>query len=108
MGLCSIAAHHLGAERVLATDGDVDVLENLRHNINLNVSDVDADGNNYSKTADDDLKTIACPQLVWGGGLQDFIEDYFQPEIIFGTDVLYNTRSLEPLWRTIDGLLTQI
>ena len=48
MGLCSIAAHHLGAERVLATDGDVDVLENLRHNINLNVSDVDADGNNYS------------------------------------------------------------
>jgi len=36
MGLPGLVSLHLGASRVLLTDGDSDVLANLRHNVNLN------------------------------------------------------------------------
>mmetsp|Transcript_23685 Transcript_23685/g.27378 ORF Transcript_23685/g.27378 Transcript_23685/m.27378 type:complete len:265 (-) Transcript_23685:62-856(-) len=107
LGLCSIAAHHLGAKRVLATDGDVDVLENLRHNIKYNVSlDVDViDRSHYSMNNSDEIRTISCPQLVWGKDLEVFRDAFFQAEVIIGTDVLYFTRCLDPCWQTVDALL---
>ena len=36
LGLCSQIAYHLGAANVLATDGDLDVLRNLRFNMKQN------------------------------------------------------------------------
>lgn len=102
LGLCSIAAHHLGAKRVLATDGDVDVLENLRYNIDFNIGDAGA----TSESEDEDTsKRIQCPQLVWGEEMKEFEDKYDKPDVIIGTDVLYFTRNLEPLWQTINALL---
>jgi predicted nicotinamide N-methyase len=100
LGLCSIAAHHLGAKRVLATDGDVDVLENLRYNIDFNIGDADA-----TSESEDTSKRIQCPQLVWGEEMKEFEDKYDKPDVIIGTDVLYFTRNLEPLWQTINALL---
>ncbi len=118
LGLCSIAIHHLGAGKVLATDGDVDVLDNLRYNIGLNVPDRDENGIHYSmgedeideeekKRCEDDCskRTIWSPQLVWANDLDKFEEEHSCPDIIVGTDVLYFARSLNPLWETVDTLL---
>ena len=92
LGLCGIIAHRLGATHVLATDGDVDVLQNLRHNTQCNAN-VDSDTN------------ISCPQLVWGHNLSEFQRTHEQQSVIIATDVIYSPKAVEPLWKTVDALL---
>lgn len=114
LGLCSIAAHHLGAKSVMATDGDVDVLENLRYNIDFNsgasvaagepAAHVDATSSE-SKSEDAPKEAIQCPQLVWGEKPKEFEHEYDKPDVIIGTDVLYFEKCLEPIWQTVDALL---
>ena len=90
LGLCGIVAHKLGARQVLATDGDVDVLENLRYNLDQNA---------------DCSSTVACPQLVWGKNLSEFEQVHDQQGVILATDVFYAPGCVKPLWQTVDHLL---
>lgn len=92
LGLCGIVAHKLGAYQVLATDGDVDVLHNLRYNARRNKSD---NGGQH----------LACPQLVWGQNLGDFTHQHKRQSVILATDVFYAPSLVTPLWRTVDQLL---
>jgi predicted nicotinamide N-methyase len=133
LGLVSLVSHCLGADRVLATDGDVDVLANLRYNVRTNMImrrsrrelaadnniDYDEDIGEEKKTTDykglvDDqhnhdhnLSKIICPQLVWGKNLGNFEEQFEKQEVMLGTDIFYSHSTLEPLWRTIDKLLAK-
>ena len=96
LGLCSIVAHQLGVPKVLATDGDVHVLQNLRHNARCN-----AIRHHTSPSI------LHCPQLIWGKQEQlDEIERLhkLQP-VILATDVFYTPQSIQPLWQTVDQLL---
>ena len=103
LGLCGIVAHHLGASRVLTTDGDVNVLENLRYNIKLNSSQSgSSDENNTNVVAQ---SVISCPQLVWGKELHEFEQVHGQQNVIVGADIFYAPENIDPIWQTVDKLL---
>lgn len=92
LGLCSILAYALGASEVLATDGDFDVLNNLRYNTEQNrIDEYETD--------------ISCAQLIWGERLSEFKSTYSKQPVILATDVFYSEHLVEPLWKTVDALL---
>mmetsp|Transcript_4982 Transcript_4982/g.9489 ORF Transcript_4982/g.9489 Transcript_4982/m.9489 type:complete len:269 (+) Transcript_4982:76-882(+) len=96
-GLCGLVAHHLGACKVVITDGDTNVLNNLRENANLNTT---------HETCNN--QKVACPQLIWGRDLTDFLNihnggDKFQ--VLLATDVNYMASSLHPFWKTASEAL---
>ncbi len=122
LGLCGIACHYLGANRVLLTDGDTDVLENLRHNVSLNVlsgndnnDDGDDDAESRGEYKDDNGSTanlhssnsISCPQLIWGTGknASNFKKSYGLSDVMIATDCVYMPHSLVPLWQSVNELL---
>jgi predicted nicotinamide N-methyase len=92
VGLCGIVSGKvLGASSVLMTDGDHIVLDNLRHNVELN---------NLDKNA------VSCPQLIWGKErAEDFERKYGQQDVILATDCVYVTKSVRPLFETVAQLL---
>jgi len=92
LGLCGIVAHKLGAHQVLATDGDVDVLHNLRYNVQQNKNE-------------NDSQHLSCQQLVWGHALGEFTRRHKKQSVILATDVFYSTALVNTLWRTVDYLL---
>ena len=110
VGLCGIVASRLGAKSVLMTDGDTTVLENLRHNVDLNsttttaaaAAEAAADSSSETTAA----ATISCPQLIWGkeSGII-FAEAYGYQDVVLATDCVYITKSLRPLLETIHEIL---
>jgi hypothetical protein len=113
-----LAAHQLGASSVLLTDGDKDVLENLRYNVTQNLqkkprelsssslpAPVEDNTDTGSTTTTAASNTITCPQLIWGQRLDDFRKRYGYQSVILAADCVYMTPSVDPLWQTIDALL---
>lgn len=94
VGLCSLAAHHLGADRVLATDGDVAALETLRRNVNRNRRGMHG-------------PLLECPQLIWGHDrhVQAVRDMYGLCDVILAADVCYMSASMGPLFQTAYALL---
>ena len=76
---------------VILTDGDTDTLANMRINVLGNCHE---------------SPTIMCKQLIWGSGVEGFIErnggDF---DTIIGSDVVYTVEALAPLFRTVAELL---
>ena len=111
VGLVGLTAHHLGASRVLLTDGDEKVLENLRQNVLRNTGRSE---NGTATTTTDAGDSVAsseslscrCPQLIWGKNLDQFRDEYGYSQVILGTDLFYITKSLVPLFQTVHELLT--
>ena len=97
LGLVGIVAHHLGSERVIVTDGDLDVLSNLRYNMKQNQQ--------QQQQVNDGNLSIHTPQLIWGENLDAFEEIYEKQSVILATDVFYSQHLVDPLWRTVDRLL---
>ena len=93
LGLVGIVAHFLGATRVLITDGDVDVLSRLRHNVRENIPNNDKG----------DL--VSCPQLIWGRDLEQFLNTYDHQDVVLASDCLYMKQSVKPFFETIRKLL---
>lgn len=94
MGLCGILAHHLGAHRVVLTDGDTDTLALLRGNVAANVSSSSG-------------KVIECRQLVWG---REFVHGFSSQEpfhLLLASDVIYVEEIIEPLLDTVVALMAQ-
>lgn len=90
VGLCSLAAHYLGASCVIATDGDMKVLEFLRQNLDQNRKQAGI---------------IKCPQLIWGYDLQSFLDTHGPSDIVLAADVCYMSKSIPPLFQTAHHLL---
>ena len=89
LGLCGILAHRLHANKVVMTDGDTDVLVEMRNNVDYNLKD-ECDGKNYHHDETDNVNDandandankdeeeeavtrkpsediIPCRQLLWG------------------------------------------
>ena len=101
LGLCGIVAHKLGASEVCLTDGDANVLKNLRYNVKANVTAND----------DDECSTVTCPQLIWDHNIEQFLDSQQQKQkgiggrrhydLIMAADVAYMSKSIEPLLKTV-------
>ena len=105
VGLVALTAFYsLGPTRVVATDGDVQVLEMLRANVtqnivtNDNVSVSDDNGNNRRNPHG----TVACPQLIWGHAphIQHILQAYGRSHVVLAADTSYMSKSLVPLFQT--------
>ena len=98
LGLCGILAHRLGAAQVIMTDGDTDVLRQLRSNLPLN--DI---------IIQQHEEQLSCHQLLWGqSSSQAFLQHYCanQPvDLILASDVIYTPVVIRPLWQTVQTLL---
>ena len=111
--VCALA---LDAKSVLITDGDYQVLNNLRYNVQLNgltlleANDNDGDNvtNEETSSASMQLTTmmVSCPQLIWGKNHAiKFKKRYGMQDIIIATDCVYITQSVYPLFETVNELL---
>jgi predicted nicotinamide N-methyase len=100
LGRCGMLAHLVSKAigydtKTVLTDGDTDTLKQLRHNVQNNI---DLEDN------------VQCTQLLWGkdNALQ-FLEK--QPvengkfDLVIGSDLLYVTSVIQPLFETIHELL---
>lgn len=102
LGLCGILAGALKSKCVYITDGDSDSLRGMRENVLLNRG---LDGL--------PLDNVKCRQLRWGLQLEEFgrhVAADLLPDgrfdVIMGSDIIYVESILEPLFATVDSLLT--
>lgn len=111
LGLCGILAHRLRSSinggssspshdegtSVMLTDGDTDVLPHLRENVERNTNS--------------QFGNIACHQLLWGiDTSNNFLDrqcggDTF--DIILAADIVYAPIIVQPLWETVQTLLSR-
>jgi SAM-dependent methyltransferase len=109
-GLCSIAAHRLGAKSVMATDGNPRVLQLAETNIRQNCyDDTDSDDSvtagftSKSAVPGDSLSTIRAEPLQWGFlNAMDYSES---ASFVIGADLTYNPGSWDALAETISTVL---
>ena len=99
LGLIGMVAHHIGASEVLMTDGDTNVLDNLRYNIEKNGVEKEANNNATDRN-------LHCAQLIWGRNVDEFLQIHGQYDVILAADCVYMVPSLKPLWKTIQKLIT--
>lgn len=97
MGLCGMIAYKKGASKVVLTDGDTDTLRNMRSNISSNVDE--------KAIAKED---IICKQLLWGKNVESFRSKWTNDgfDIVMGGDIAYAQSSLQILFETATGLLS--
>jgi hypothetical protein len=99
LGRCGILAHLLSKANdidtnTILTDGDTDTLKQLRQNVQNNIQDDD--------------ESIECKQLLWGN---DHAVEFLQQQsnitfdLIIGSDLLYVTSVIQPLFETVRELL---
>lgn len=104
LGRCGLLAHrlaHEGATTVL-TDGDTDVLKQLRRNVARNAAGGRGGG------------AVSCVQLLWGEDRAEaFLERQRQRsscggkfDLILGSDLIYVTSVIRPLFETVQVLLS--
>ncbi|KAL3787369.1 hypothetical protein ACHAWO_000579 [Cyclotella atomus] len=100
LGRCGMLAHLLSKAsgndtKTVLTDGDTDTLKQLRHNVQNNIDNQD---------------NFECKQLLWGKDnalqfLQKQSEETSKFDLILGSDLLYVTSVIQPLFKTIHELL---
>lgn len=111
--VCALA---LDAKSVLITDGDYQVLNNLRYNVQINglklleANDNDDDNVTHEETPVASIQSptmmVSCPQLIWGKNHAiKFKKRYGMQDIIIATDCVYITQSVYPLFETVNELL---
>ena len=97
-GLASIAAYKMGAKRVIATDGNEEVVDLARRNIaqNMNIDDGRANNSN---------SCITAKQLKWG--VLDAMDYANTADFIIGSDLTYNSGTWKILAETVATILKQ-
>jgi predicted nicotinamide N-methyase len=100
-GVCGIVASELcGARKVVLTDGDNRTVKLIRHNLALNKSEQKKRHAHllcWESPADARGIFEAHPEVEANGGF----------DILIGSDIVYVTPSLKPLFATVSRLLTQ-
>jgi predicted nicotinamide N-methyase len=98
LGLCGILAGMLDAKSVYITDGDSESLAGMRVNVESNAVG----------------SAVRCRQLRWGMQLPEFAR-HVSPDVrtdgrfdvLIGSDIIYVESILDPLFLTVDLLLTE-
>lgn len=115
VGLCGILASKIGSCSVRLTDGDANVLDNLRHNMALNSDSNNKTASTCSSSQDEPTSSsaaptteVSCPQLIWGKqNAVDFKNEHGKQDVILATDCVYITKSVKPLFETIHQILSK-
>lgn len=96
LGLCGILAYKIGAKQCVLTDGDTDTLKELRRNVDHNLQHVGASSS-----------LLPCHQLRWGRNVSNFRKRYEGLfDVIMGSDIIYVEEILDPLFETVQELLS--
>ncbi|THU57037.1 hypothetical protein C4D60_Mb11t23540 [Musa balbisiana] len=98
VGLVGIALLHVGASRVVLTDGDISTLANMKSNIELNHLDLPSERASAKSM-------VECKYLPWESASKRELQDY-GPEIILGADVIYDPHCIPHLVRVLSALLS--
>lgn len=104
LGRCGILAHLLCPScRVMVTDGDTDVLAQLRANIQRNQLKENDERDSFKSN-------ISSHQLLWGeANARSFLDRYEGEkfDVIIGSDLIYVPNVIQPLFESISVLLKQ-
>ncbi|XP_065031241.1 uncharacterized protein LOC135653317 isoform X2 [Musa acuminata AAA Group] len=98
VGLVGIALLHVGASRVVLTDGDISTLANMKSNIELNHLGLPSERTSAKPM-------VECKYLPWESASKRELQDY-GPEIILGADVIYDPHCIPHLVRVLSALLS--
>jgi predicted nicotinamide N-methyase len=93
----STATPALSSSSLWITDGDVDVLKNLRYNVGRNIR--------QTTSSSSSSVHVSCPQLIWGKDMDATVDKYGKQCLIIASDCTYMVASLRPMWETVDSLL---
>ena len=104
LGECGILAYKLElARRVIMSDGDTDVLEQMRKNVDYNL-----------QIPGGSTMVLPCRQVIWQKNVEDFRQRWCVREqnidgfdIIMGADIIYTETAIEPLFDTVTSLLSK-
>ena len=102
-GLTSIVGWKLGAPYVLATDGNVDVLQLTKSNIKLNTHTNGNDSNDKGDTNNNNV--IETKELSWG--LLNAMDYNEMANVIIGSDLTYNSGTWNVLAETMATILKE-
>jgi Lysine methyltransferase len=91
---------------VVLTDGDSDALQYLRANVEKNVPQPQKRVENDSIDATPTTTPVFVRQLVWGEAAAFLLTYSERFDTVLGSDIIYVEEILEPLWRTVDDLVT--
>ena len=83
------------------TDGDTDVLHHLRNNVKRNQPKEIQERTNVK---------LECSQLLWGRNhALEFLQhvDNQKFDVLFGSDLIYVTKVIQPLFETVSALLAE-
>lgn len=99
--LTTTTANSTPCSFVCVTDGDTNTLEQLRHNIECNCD---------LSTSTALVHKIICRQLLWGRNTAGSFLQHNDPtrsfDVILSSDIIYAACIVEPLWQTIQTVLS--
>jgi hypothetical protein len=91
------------SKRLYLTDGDTDVLTQLRHNVQQNIP-----SEAFKSKEEADSVHLACAQLLWGRERAFCFRSHIghPVDVIFGSDLVYVQQNILPLFETVVTLLS--
>ncbi|GAX83891.1 hypothetical protein CEUSTIGMA_g11316.t1 [Chlamydomonas eustigma] len=104
LGLLGACLHHVGAGSIILTDGDPQTLRNCQANLALNGISVHGDKNTVQPAV------VCCHLLRWQDeDVQTLLDTHggSTPDIILGSDILYDSDTFPDLLKTVKALLSE-
>ncbi|XP_026660799.1 putative uncharacterized protein DDB_G0277003 isoform X2 [Phoenix dactylifera] len=101
VGLVGIMLKHVGASKVILTDGDMSTLANMKLNLELNhlASETMASQRTYESP-----NMVECKHLPWESASESELQTY-HPDIVLGADIIYDPLYVPYLIRVLSILL---
>uniref|UniRef100_A0A804RGX9 S-adenosyl-L-methionine-dependent methyltransferase superfamily protein n=1 Tax=Zea mays TaxID=4577 RepID=A0A804RGX9_MAIZE len=101
VGLVGICLNHVGASKVILTDGDPCTLRNMKENMELNNLCIEQED---SRALKESKNKVECKYLSWEEVSESDLWGY-QPDVVLGADIIYDPVCVPHLVRVLSMLL---
>ncbi|XP_073114168.1 uncharacterized protein [Elaeis guineensis] len=101
VGLVGVILKHVGASKVILSDGDMSTLENMKLNLELNHL---ASETMASQRICENPNMVECKHLPWESASESELQTY-HPDIVLGADIIYDPLYVPHLIRVLSVLL---